>query len=125
MFYAKSFKIAVHILSLLLCAFMSSYAYSAEIEHTTYTPITILVPIAAERPENPDYANKILVGFSDMSWIPASCNESKVYVESTDRVLVSTLLSAFMANKNVRPIVDTSVMLDNNFCKLVYAFVSQ
>ena len=123
MFYVKLFKIAVALPSLLLSAFMSSYAASAEIEHNTYTPITILVPIAAERPAQPDLGNKLLVGFSDMSWIPASCNPNKVYVESTDNVLVSTLLSAFMAQKNVRPIVDTSVMLSNNYCKLVYAFV--
>lgn len=121
----RSLKMGVISFLLVLWTFLPGYAASAEIEHNIYTPITLLVPVAAGRPAHPEYANKLLVSFSDMSWIPASCNQNKVYVESTDNMLVSVLMSAFMANKSVRPIVDTSVMLANNYCKLVYAFVSQ
>ena len=121
----KLIKLIVFLPCLLIGSLISNFAVSAEIEHNIYTPITQLVPFAGERPSFPGYANKLLVSFSDMSWIPASCHQSRVYVETTDNVLVSVLMAAFMAQKNVRPIVEDSVMLDGKFCKLVYAFVSQ
>ncbi len=87
----KKLKSRKIFLVLILVLFMPSLVSGNEIEHDIYTPITTLVPFSNGRPAYPAYQDMMLVGFSDISWIPQSCHQVYVYIDTSDKVLVSVL----------------------------------
>lgn len=100
----------------ILLSVLTLTANAAEVYKNNLT--VTYVAALAERSSAPQYSNSIVIGLSDLSWIPASCSAADgVRFSSSNDAMLQVALSAMESGRLVFARVDTAIVT-GGYCEL-------
>ena len=115
-------KYCIAVLSILFSALTQAedVARRDNLEIKTWHPSSI------NRVNNPKYNGVVRLYFTESgAWGNTSCRQDAADITNEDTALISSMLSAFMANKKMKVEINASLGKIDNVCKITAAFIAK